>query len=444
MKSENLTTIFLSEVNDIKNRLPAALKQDARKCLLDYLGVFIAGKKIFEDLHPDISLKKSENNHLIHTGLLALKYGISSHYIELDDGHRGGMLHLGAPIISALLEVAVSKKIQTENLFKGIIVGYEVAIRLACAIQPEHKLNGFHATGTCGSIGAAIGIAVALDYDFEQLKSTLAAAVTSASGILEMIEGDSEMKPFNAGKAAQNGVIAAYVGKARLKSPEDPLGGKRGFLKVMCENPRLEYVTDFSLSNFMIQGIYMKPYAACRHCHPSIEAALKIRSQEGFSINKIKSIEVETYKLAVEGHDHTEIEGVNSAKMSIPYSLSIALKEGLSGMDAYSLEKIENKGIQEITDKVKVYSTDELSALCPQRRVAIVTIKTDNAVFKERVDFPKGEPENPLSVEELCTKFRTLATFGNLSDKIIDEIIGEVLYHDFKINHVIDLIYEGN
>lgn len=190
----------------------------------------------------------------------------------------------------------------------------------------------------------------------------------------------------------------------------------------------------------MIEGIYQKPYAACRHCHPSIEAALHIRQLSGFDINAVESIQVDTYKLAVGGHEHTDIKGVNSAKMSIPYSLAVALFTGRAGLDEYTDDYISNKDVLAVTEKVSVKDVDELTELCPQKRVAIVTVKTSNGDYCERVDYPKGEPENPLSREELEEKFRGLAMYGGLSKKECDEVIAEIWKKDFDLNKILRIV----
>lgn len=445
----NLTNDFISIIYKYStHQLSKQIIDKARECLLDYIGVSFSGAFFIGDKIKQLvcSFESNEGCRVIGFEqrvpecIAALITGISAHVIELDDGHRIGMIHLSAPIISALLAVSEKEKMNSSDFIRGIVVGYEVAIRLACCVQPGCKLRGYHATGTCGTIGAAMGIAAALHFDEEQMKSTLSAAITSAAGVLEMIEGDTELKPYNAGRAAMDGVVAAYIGKVRFKAPEDALGGKRGFLKVMTDEPKLEYITGFNNGKYMIETIYMKPYAACRHCHPSIEAALHIRQQEGFDLSKIEKIQVDTYKLAVGGHDHTEIKGPNSAKMSIPYSLSVALKTGKAGMDEFIEEYLNDSEILSVTSRVSVKDVDELTELCPQKRVAIVTVKTTNGDFSERVDYPKGEPENPLTRQELEDKFRGLAMYGGLTKEECDEVLNEVWKEEFSINKIMDLL----
>lgn len=415
-----------------KRDFPEVVRDAAKSVLMDYLGVRLAGVRIIGD---KCSSLMEELGDTMQTK--ALIGGIYAHVIELDDGHRIGMVHPGSPVISALLAVAEKYPVKQEDLLRGIVVGYEVTIRLACAVQPSHKLKFYHATGTCGTVGAAMGIAAMLGFDFEHTKSAFSAATTSAAGILEMIDGDTQMKPYNAGRAAMDGVTAAFIGKARFKSPDDALGGKRGFLKVMSDEPKLQYVTDFSGDAYMIESIYRKPYAACRHCHPSIEAALTLRNKKEFELNEVKQIDVATYKLAVEGHDHTRIEGSNSAKMSIPYSLAVALCTGKAGMDEFTDEKIMDASVLNMAGKVNVTANDELSDLCPQKRVAIVTVKTNKGDFVERVDYPKGEPENPLTEAELETKFKGLAMYGGLTDNECGEVIAELRKPYFDLNIIL-------
>lgn len=441
-----ITDSFIRRIKSLDSSdIPERVLYQARCCFLDYLGVALAGSKRMALIESElVSSFKDINSgtHILGSDVCvsplnaALINGINSHVLELDDGHRIGMLHLGAPIISALLGVAEKEYIKAEKFLFGIIVGYEVAIRLACCIQPGHKLKGYHATGTCGTVGAAMGVAAALNFDYEQMKSALSAAITSASGVLEMIIGDTQLKPFNAGRAAMDGVIAAYIGRARFKAPEDALGGKRGFLAIMTDEPKLNYLTDWSEGKYMIETIYMKPYAACRHCHPSIEASMVIRKMPGFKIDNVERIHVDTYNLAVSGHDHIDIQGINSAKMSIPYGVAVSLFTGKAGMDEFGEEYINNPEILSLARKVSVSDLDELTELCPERRVAIVEVKTSTEDYVLRVDFPKGEPENPLSLDELEEKFRGLAQFGGVSDSSCNEIIMEVFKDELDLSKI--------
>lgn len=431
-----MTDRFVRSIIELRGRnFSQEVQKAAKLVFLDYIGVMLAGARLLSNQCDELRKELGETLQA-----KALINGICAHFIELDDGHRIGMVHAGAPVISALLAVAEEYPVCMNDLLRGIIVGYEVTIRLACAVQPSHKLKYYHATGTCGTVGATMGVAAMLGFDFEQTKSALSAATTSAAGILEMIDGDTQMKPYNAGRAAMDGVTAAFIGKARFKCPADALGGRRGFLSVMTDEPKLQFITDFADDKYMIESIYRKPYAACRHCHPSIEAALSIREKEGFELGQVEHIDVTTYNLAVEGHDHTRIEGVNSAKMSIPYSIAVALCTGKAGMEEFSDERVMDPAVLAVAQRVHVVSDDDLSALCPQKRVAIVTITTSSGIFEKSVVYPKGEPENPMTEDELKTKFIGLASYGGLTEGACNAVLDEVFEENMDLNRIFSLI----
>ena len=397
----------------------------AKKCLLDYLGVTIAGAKAYHKIEEallesgiGIGGKSTVIGHGKKASLpiAALINGISAHAVELDDGQRYGNIHPGAPVISALIPIAEHNGLDLQDLWRGILVGYECTIRLACSIQPGHKLKGFHATGPCGTIGGAMAIAAMCNYNKEQYKSALSAACTSASGILEMIEGDTQMMPFNSGKAASNAVVAALVGLSGFKCPEDALGGKRGFLSCFATTPNLDMLINFSEKKYSTTN-YFKIYAACGHCHSSIEAALKLRGKHLFRIDEIDHVDIQTYKLALQGHDHNIIDGVNSARMSIPYSTAVALIRGSADIEDFNEIAIQDQRLLGLTSKITVRENEELTKCAPVKRMAIVTVCSKQDEYVETVVYPKGQPENPLTLDDIKAKYHRYATWGGISQE---------------------------
>jgi 2-methylcitrate dehydratase PrpD len=408
----------------------------AKRCLLDYLGCSFAGAAM---------LGKKGNMLLDHLGTpedgavvigfnrkagildAALVNGMSAHVAELDDGVRFGMVHPGAPVISALLALVEREKLSSRNLLTGIVVGYEAVVRVAMAIQPAHKARGFHATGTCGTIGAALGVAAALGFTKYQMKQTLSAAATRASGILKVIRDGSELKPYNAGQAAAGGLSAALLGRAGFLGPDDVFTGEGGFFSAMAETADLSFLEKTNGASLEIEKVYVKPYASCRHCHPAIDAALHLRTDNSLIPERIQSIKVSTYHLGVSGHEHVQIDGAGSAKMSTPFSVAVALYTGGAGIEAFEVETIRDTDILALARKVTVCSDDALSAVVPLKRPAVVEITTDeNRIYKKRVDLAKGEPETPLSMEEINEKFMSLAVFGKKGEIDINHIIQHV------------------
>ena len=413
--------------------MPQHIIYKAKECLLDYFGILVGGNKYLEERHLEL-ITSSPNKAFLN--------GYAAHALELDDGHRHGMIHLGASIVSAILEVAKKEGLKSDDVLRGIVIGYEVAVRCARAIQPGHKIRGYHVSGTCGTIGSAMGIAFACNYNYDQLKSTLACAVSSAAGVLEIQEQASELKPYNLGRAAYDGVLAAQIGKLALPGPDDILGGKRGFLAALTDTPKPEFLTDFNEDGYCIEGIYQKVHAACRHSHPAIDATLDMRKNLNLQPDQIEKIEVHTYKLAVGSHDHTDIRGISSAKLSTPFAVALAIMKGSCGYADYNEDNLDDYWIKNLTQKVRVVEDENLTEQSPAVRGARVTIfMKDGNEHEAACLYPKGEPENPLTQEELEEKFRGLAMYGGLTHEECDIIINEIKKNSFDLYKIFNRLY---
>lgn len=415
----NITDTFIDHLYGMANEsLPEQVLEQAKLCAMDYVGCAAAGAKMMVERNKQflaLVSKQCGNSSVIGTEYIttlhnaAFLNAMNAHATELDDGHRLGMIHLGASIFSALLAVAELEEIGKEDVLRGAVVGYEAAVLTAMAMQPSHKVRGYHTSGTCGTIGSAIAIAAAMRFIKQEMKSALAAAIAGAAGLLEMQEDDSELKPYNLAHAAVSGITAAYAAKVGYTGPTDPIGGKRGLLAVMSENPNTALLTNFTESRYEIERIYRKPYAACRHCHPAIEASLIIKRKYDLKADDIAAVLVETYKLAVDGHNHKDIQGVASSKLSTPFSVALALVTDKAGMDDFNLTTITDNQILGLCQRVEVTINDELTSWSPQKRAAIVhIITTKGEKYSYEVDYPKGEPENPMSRVDVEAKYREL------------------------------------
>lgn len=427
MSTINITDSFVDHLFEMSQRvLPERIMEQALLCAMDYVGCATAGARMMEERNRQFlatvcrqggncTILGHEAKTTLHNA--AFLNAMNAHATELDDGHRLGMIHLGASVFSALLPVAEQEDIAKEDVLRGAVVGYEAAVLSAMAMQPSHKMRGYHTSGTCGTIGAAMAIAVALHFTKLEMKNALSAAIAGAAGLLEMQEDDSELKPYNLAHAAVSGITAAYAALAGYSGPADPMGGKRGLLAVMSENPNIEVLTSFTKDHYEIERIYRKPYAACRHCHPAIEAALKIKHHHGLTANDIASVRVETYKLAVGGHDHKSILGVASAKLSTPFSVALALVKDRVGIDDFNLANIHDNVILDLCQRVEVIVNDELTSWSPQKRAAIVNITTNGGnTYSWEVDYPKGEPENPMTRCEMEEKYKVLTKDSKKND----------------------------
>ena len=410
----NITDAFVQYLFSKADEITDSVREKAECCKSDYNAVTIAGAaknrirwaKVLENSHGG-NARVTGYAEKTDSKTAALINGFNAHALELDDGQRFAMIHLGASVISAIQAASDDYEISAERFLTGIIMGYEAACRAAIAMQPSHKSRGYHTAGTCGTIGSAAGVAFALGFDKEQMKRALTCAAGSAAGMLEIQEQKSEVKPYNLGRAAMDGLAAAYMGLTDFETPDDMLGGERGFFTVFSDEYSGEKLTE-KQPYFEIERIYTKPYASCRHSHAAVEAAIKLGKETDTGL--IEKVTVATYKLGVKGHDHTDISGVASAKLSTPYAVAAGLLRGRADLTVF--EPLDEEVIL-LAKKIEVTEDPALTAQCPEKRAAAVTVllKDGTSLFAQ-VDYAKGEPENPMNKEDFDEKKRMLLEYA--------------------------------
>ena len=420
----NKSVEFLKAVDSVRNTtVPEAVMNRARQSLLDYLAVTCAGakfqkaklEKYYAFAQPEEGMFKA-----IGTGKsVVLKEavflnGLNGHALDFDDGTNSGIIHLGSPIFSLLIPLAQRHSTSVEDMLRAAVVGYETSYTMAVSIQPGHKAMGYHATGTCGTLGAAIAAAYMLNFSEEERFNAFAAACVAAGGMLKVLDDGSELKPYNVAKTSLLSLTALQLAKAGFKGHYDPLGG-RGFLKMMTGREDVEIKPVLFNGTYAIMKSYTKPYASCRYTHPAVEAVISMRNS--VRPEDVEEIDIRTYELAVAGHDHTDIAGSYSAKMSIPYAAAAGLIYGRAGLQEFSEEAVRRDEILSLTKKVKVSADEALSGSFPDIQAAIVTVRTKSGETAScRVDFPKGEPENPLNEQEFKARYDGLMDYAGVNE----------------------------
>ncbi|MDE5883227.1 MAG: MmgE/PrpD family protein [Muribaculaceae bacterium] len=447
----NTTELFIQSLWTVRDmELTPELIHAVKRCLLDYLGVTLAGsrlqgergKVLLEALGPGIgecSVIGYARMSTLHSA--SFINGLSSHVAELDDGVISGIIHPGAPVFTALLAVAEKESVGFDNFCRGVLIGYESSVRLANAIQPSHKKRGYHASGTCGLIGATLGIAAMLGYTPKQVHDSFCAAVASVHGTLKVLEDDSELKPFNIATAASDGIVAALMGQAGFEGPADPLEGQAGFFAQFSEETDYSKLYRSEGESLHIFDVYVKPYAACRYVHPSIENALKLRLNHGIDVSQVVSIEIRTYALAVRNHDHTTVNNVSSAKMSIPFGAAVALITGSGGMGAFGEGMVRDADVSSLMKKISVVEDEECSLHFPAKSMAYMTVKMqDGTQYASLTEHPRGEASMPLSDTELIDKFKELCAFGDLSMEDTEHVVDNLFSADVNLHNILKIM----
>jgi len=441
----NKSTEYLKEIDGVwETPIPVEVMVRAKRSLLDYLAVTCAGaafqkeklEKYYFFAQPEEGAFRAIGTHkkLVMKESVFLN-GLNGHALDFDDGTNSGIIHLGSPIFSLLVPLAQKYEISVDDMLKAAIVGYEASYTMAVSIQPGHKALGYHATGTCGTLGATIAAGYMLDFTEEERFQAFACACVAASGMLKVLDDGSELKPYNVAKTALLSLTALQLAKAGFKGHTDPLGG-RGFLKMMTGKEAVELKPVLLNGTYAIMKSYTKPYASCRYTHPAVEAAIHLRKR--VKLEDVKEINIRTYDLAVSGHDHTEIPGSYSAKMSIPYATAAGFIYGKAGLQEFSGDAVKDDKILSLTKKISVLADDDLSAAFPSIQAAVVTIRTKDSAYSDRVDFPKGEPENPLTDEEFRSRYDGLMEYAGVDAAISSYVFDTVHRKNAKVEELIE------
>ncbi len=401
------------------DKLPEEVIRQAKLCLLDLVGAACAGAtalpghvvtEIIEEAGGSPQAVLIGRKEKVPALNAALGNGLYAHTLELDDLHRSSILRPGSPIIPAALAAAEKTGASGKDLITAIVVGYEVGIRIAEAMTPSHY-NFWHTTGTCGTFAAAIAAGKVMDLNEEQLIHALGHAGTQAAGLMELHYSPEGMmsKPLHASKAAQNGLFSAMLARGGYSSTKTILSGEKGFLRVFAPKAKLEKIVENIGVDFKIMQISYRIYASTRHTHAGIDLALRLRDK-GIKSEDIELLRIQTYSVARDLVGEPFPESVYEAKFSLPFCVSTALVYGHVGVEDFTEQRIKDPVLEELMSHCTVEIDPLLDAHYPQKWGAKLNVILRNGtVDHEQTDFPKGDPENKLTLDQLHTKFRRLS-----------------------------------
>ncbi len=432
------------------DQLPDDVIQKAKECFTDFVGVALRGSETESGEAVKNIIRPGGESTVIGQGRstpmeAGLANGIFAHSMDLDDGHRLAMLHPGACVIPAALSLCEAENRTGKELIESIVVGYQVVIALGMMVNPGHRSRGFHSTGTCGTIGAAAAASKAMSLNEEEIANALGLAGTQAAGLLESDHSGSMGKHLHTGRAAQSGILSALLARNGFTGGETILEGDEGFLKAMTDiDPNAmtdidpytmvdahPHETDLPMENYHISDVYFKIYPVCRHLHSSIDALLEIVKENQLELEEIEKITVNTYKIAAE-HDDYHPTSTEALRQSLPVSMAVALLNHYQetvDLIEFSYSPPNQKEINDISGKIQIKIDSNLDKQYPQSRPSEVTIFTEKGIYKNKVDLPQGEPENPLK-QGVEWKFRNLNP--DVDARVLDVIGNMDSYPDVR------------
>lgn len=410
MSEQGLTATLIQRLRSIDTAaLPGDVQFLARQCLLDWLGCALAGSR--EPLTAILRALAREDGGtaaatLIGTGeqvplrQAALVNGAASHALDYDDVQTAMSGHPSVPVLSAVLALGEARGATVDEVLAAFVVGVEAECLLGSVANPGHYAAGFHATGTLGTFGAAAACASLLRLDEEQWRHAFGLAAAQAAGLKSMF--GTMTKPFHAGRAAENGLLAALLAERGFTAHTEALEVAQGFLATHASSNRALPADD---GDFAIRSVLFKYHAACYGTHETIEGVLRLKERHRLRPEEVVAIDLEVpagnLAMCNIPEPRTALEG----KFSLRFTAALALAGESTGEDAFTDEAVRRPSFVAVRDRVRVRSHG--GAGMTNTTVHVRTV--DGRELSEHVDLSVPERDLERQWQRLTAKYLGLA-----------------------------------
>jgi 2-methylcitrate dehydratase PrpD len=396
-------------------KTPFQARAVAKTGMTDCFGVLVAGSRepLVRLLDRELAGADGVLASLIPSGEkrnsadAALVNGAAAHVLDYDDVTLDG--HPSAVLLPAILAQAEVSKSTGAEMLTAYIVGYEVWSELLSREPTPLHEKGWHPTGVRGVVAAAAACAKLRRLDPDQIATALAIAGSMAAGLVANF--GTLTKPFQVGRAAQAGVIAARLAQAGLTASADALEHPSGYLAAFSPNRNADLTADLNrdLKEWRIvrQGLHLKRYPLCYAAHRSIDATLDLAERYDLKPDDVQRILVFTGQTQLTMLRNERPQAAFEAKFSMPFALAAALVARHVGLKQLTDDFVKTPTVQSLFPRVGYETTTDAldgSAFAPFDAVEIVT-KDGTRRRSEDVRFAKGSYQRPLSREELWVKF---------------------------------------
>ena len=433
MRKMDISNILCSRLDRIISLSNTDIVQ-IQNLLLDFFAAAFAGykqNKPFSDCAEQVLIAQGGNEEAsvllsekkLPSRSAAFMNSLYGHGAELDDGNKKAMGHVGVHVIPAVLSLSEAEKKTQDEVMLAIVVGYEAYIRISAAAQPGMVNRSFHSTGFAGAPACAVACAKLLGLDADGIESAMSLACTMSSGLLTYSESQQMIKPINPAKAAETGVFAARLAQAGIKGPANCLEGPHGWFKAAADTVDVSMITN-EYDHLLIHECYFKLYPSCRHTHCGIEAAINIHNR--IDVSQIEKVKVFIYPNAIKlAGQIKHPKDADETKFSIHYTLACGLLYGEYGVDYMNPPKL-NQDVLDMIDRIELIPDETME----NRERAIrgtrveVLLNTGTSI-SETVLVPKGDPEKPLTREDILEKLRVCSS-GVVTEKQLEALINYI------------------
>jgi 2-methylcitrate dehydratase PrpD len=333
-------------------------------------------------------------------------------------------MHPTVPVLPAIFALAEERAVTGKEWMTAYHVGVEVECKIAEAISPRHYQDGFHSTGTCGPFGSAAACAKLLKFDLSKTLNTFGLAASQSGGLRENF--GTMTKPFQAGHAAESGLVSAQLVALGWTAAEQILEADRGFFHAAGGSYDPSAIMDRLGKpwTFASPGVSLKPYPSGSLAHPAMTELARLIDAHNIQAAEVEKVDIganhNMTTTLLHHHPKTGLE----AKFSMEFCLAILLLDRKAGLGEFSDKVALRPNVQEMIGRINFYVDPEAESAGFDKMTSLLKIHLkDGSVVTGRADFAKGSPTNPMTFDEAATKFRGCAEFAEWPKAKTEKII---------------------
>ena len=342
----------------------------------------------------------------------AAYHGALGSALEMDDVHRSAILHPGPVVVPAALAAATADT-PGALFLSAVVAGYEATIRVGRALGPSHY-RLWHTTATAGVFGAAAAAATALGLDEATTAQALALAGTRSGGLWQVRHEAQSGKAWHTGGAAREGLAAAQLASVGLTGPLGVLCGPSGWFAATAPDARVDGIGQVRATPW-IDDVSFKPWPACRHAHPALDAlqgAVEQAAQGADPARRaaaVAQIHVHTYNDALRFCDRLHPGDAAQARFSIQHVLAAWLVWGTPQLAHSEPPALADAQVRALRERVHLHADAAIDARYPAHYGARVEVHwRDGRRSQHALTDTLGDPARPMSQQALHDKARML------------------------------------
>jgi 2-methylcitrate dehydratase PrpD len=425
--------------------LPAAVVEKGKERILDTLGCMIAG---CTEALASLMIRYAEETggrpeativgfgHRTNAAKAALVNGTLGHALDYDDTQLSFSGHPSTVLLPAALSLGEKLDRSGQAILEAFLAGFEVACKIGRGVNPSLYDHGWHATSVIGVLGAVVTAGKLIGLTAGEMASALGLAASQACGLKENF--GTMTKPLHAGRAAESAVMSALLAREGFTASQQIFEARRGYCAVFSKEYDLETMVK-DLGNpydILSPGVHTKPYPSCLMTHTIIDATRFLAESHGIRPEEVDSVECGISSLAASALIHMDPKTGLQGKFSAPYVIAASLLAPRVSLEQFTDEAVRDAKARDLMGKVKVTVQPGLEGDPPPAIVRICL--RDGREHSKRVDVATGNPEKPMSPDQIIDKFRSCAG-TMIAPKNIDPLIDRIRQLE-KLKNIKELV----